>query len=60
MTTASDNEDFEYCGGCCVCNKTVDHSKAGCCEKCAGIFHWNECGDWGDLHRICDNCAKEN
>lgn len=53
------DEDFEYCGDCSVCNKPVDHSDAGFCDDCGGVFHWTRCGGWGPSKHRCNNCGGD-
>jgi hypothetical protein len=55
---SDNNEDFEYCGDCPVCNKPVDHSDAGFCGKCGSAFHWGDCGTWGGSEHICNKCDE--
>lgn len=47
------------CGHCIVCDdeEPVDHSDAGFCDHCGGVFHWTVCGTWVDGKHTCDNCA---
>jgi len=53
------DEDFEYCGDCCTCGKAVDHSDAGFCRDCNGVFCWSECGTWFGAHHRCNACGAE-
>lgn len=49
-------EEFEYAGDCCVCHESVNHSEAGFCVVCKGVFHWSRCGEWGVSGHLCENC----
>jgi|GEM_PF-3038827 len=53
------DEDFEYCGDCCVCGKPVDLGDMGVCGKCGSVFHWGDCGGWGVSQHECGNCKGE-
>lgn len=58
MSKIKDMENFEYCGDCCVCGEPVDHSEMGNCGECNSVFHWGECGEWGNREHECNNCKK--
>jgi len=53
------NEDFEYCGDCCVCDEPVDETGSGVCGECGSVFHWTACGGWAGAKHRCDNCGGD-
>ena len=53
------DEDFEYCGECCVCTEPVDLQDMGNCKTCGGVFHWGKCGEWNGSEHQCNSCKEK-
>lgn len=52
------DDDFEYCGDCCVCHDPVDEKEADSCDNCGNIFHGDNCGYWRNEQYTCRNCDE--